>query len=242
MSFYHTNPDTDAPSYITAKEIKHSLLGFDWSDTADEDIEILAETASRMIDSYTNQIFYPVQIVQEKKPLSQDNMLRFVFRTHYKPVWKVNDCFIETIPTDRFSVPLNMLDVQHQQGLIYVYAADYNSVGKYVDLRRYSRPMGYMVVSYDAGPKKVPLAIKRATALLVRNMISPASLTTGVKRDEVTNRGALKKVQSKSYSEEYDVVNSVRQNMKMSVIPETNLLFTSDIRMMLLPFIRHGIL
>lgn len=242
MSFYHTNPDTDAPSYMTAKEIKHSLLSFDWSDTADEDIEILAETASRMIDSYTNQIFYHAQIVQEKKPLSQDNMLRFVFRTHYKPVWKVNDCFVETIPTDRFSVPLNMLDVQHQQGLIYVYAADYNSVGKYVDLRRYSRPMGYMVISYDAGPKKVPLAIKRATALLVRNMISPASLTTGVKRDEVTNRGALKKVQSKSYSEEYDVVNSVRQNMKMSIIPETNLLFTSDIRMMLLPFIRHGIL
>lgn len=242
MSFYHTNPEDHEISYASSEDIKKAFLGFDYTNIADEDLDILAESASRMIDDYTNQIFFQQQIIQEKHNIVQDHLGRLAVRLHYHPIIEINDVFIEILPGQTYPIQQNFIDLHHQQGFYYVYTTQYSWFGRQIDLRAPNISVGTIVTSYTAGPKKVPSPIKRATCMLVRNLLNPGGLLAGISGDQTTNANPIKKIDSKSYSEEYDTEGGGNSGIKRTLKPEDDLLFTSDVKAMLRPYIRRGVL
>lgn len=243
MAIYHTSEPITNSTYADVEYIKKSMLGFDFTDVDDESLLIVAESASRLIDDYTNNIFYQQQIINEKHTSIEDKDLRLVVRTTYKPIVKIESIRLETVPDEVVVLDTKHIDIHPEKGLIYVYSSGRTYTGSYLDLRRFSNNRDCnIVIDYTAGPLLTPTPIKRATALLVRNMLRPGQLSSGIKLQDDLQGGALKKVQSKSYSEEYDVMNTGAPSMKISTIQQDDFLFTADVKAMLRPYVKFTIL
>lgn len=234
---------SEVTNYAPAAYLKKSMLGLEFDDTTeqDENLDMLGETASRMIDDYTKQIFYKTIVQDEKKKAQTDFTSNIVLRTEYKPIVKVLNLRVESIPSEYVNIPLNLLDIHYKQGTITLYPLGYASVS--VALRKNSFISEYFntVITYEAGYEIVPAPVKRAAALLVRNMLIPGSLAVGIKTTAI-NRGPLKKVQSKSYTEEYDTTGITSSGFTGSVATQPDFLFTSDIRILLQPYLKRGVL
>lgn len=243
MPIYHTSDPLTSNIYADVDYIKKSMLGFDFTDVDDESLLLIAEAASRSIDDYTNNIFFQEQIINEKHTSIVDKDLRIFVRTNYKPIIAVSEIFLETVPTQQVKLDPSYLDIHPEKGIIYAYASVSATVGTRLDLRRFAYGEGMNVVlNYTAGPLVVPAPIKRATALLVRNMLRPGQLSSGIGLIEAFNTGGLKRVQSKSYEEEYDTMNTGAPSMKMSVASQSDFLFTSDVKALLMPYLKRGVL
>lgn len=231
-------------NYAPVEYLKKSMLGMAFDNTPEQDaqLDMLGETASRMIDNYTQQIFYQAQVRHEKKSSVIDHNGNVVVRTEYKPITAVHTLKLESIPAEYVDIGLNLLDIHYRQGTIVVYPLGYTTVS--TALRRNNFVSDYFntVISYDAGAPEVPSPIQRAAALLVRNMLMPGEVSAGISKDNSVNRGPIKKITSSRYSEEYDTSGGSTGGMTMSIKAEQDFLFTSDVRVLLQSYIKRGIL
>ena len=213
--------------------INKAALGLDFSSLSDpeEVLNSYCEVCSRLIDNYTQNIFYAETITGEKNSAIVDHKGRIVYRTFFKPINTVTKFEVVALPTERVEIALTSLDIHSNKGIVYAYAGN----GFKFE--------GYNVqIDYTAGPTTVPSPIQRACALLLRNMLRPGDLSSGVSESSSSNKGTLTKIKSMSYEEHYAQVGGATSGMEMRVKDEDNFLFTSDIKAILIPYTKRGIL
>lgn len=240
MGVEHDLPPVTSDSYADATYIRNALLGieFDGTDVETEQLNELCDVASRIIDNYTQNTFYKQTHVEEKKVMTVDFHGNLIVRTQHKPIRSVSEIKIQGYPVNMDMLQISPLpsfawDVNHKQGYVVVF-------GPYIPCASRS---GYKtLITYESGPDTVPSPIRRACALLVRNMILPGELSAGKKKDQSVNLGDLKRVKSKSYEEEYDTTAGSSGGFTMKVKDEQDFLLTSDIRAILSPYAKIGVL
>lgn len=194
-----------------------------------------------MIDDYTDRVFYPVTCQYEKRPITEAYSGDYVIRIRNKPIREVTEIGVVDQTNGVTWLSSDYWQVFYEEGYINVFPQavrllQTGNFPNYIHARNVQT-----IVSYTGGFEKVPSAIKRAAILLVRNTLIPGQMSLGARMDDSLNRGAIKEISSEDYTEKYDTVQGLGANMTMSVKPQSNTLFTSDIEALLHPYIRRGI-
>jgi hypothetical protein len=219
--------------------INMALLGLDFTDVEPDAIDEFCETASRLIDNFTQHIFY-YDTFEEKRGVVMDRRGRIIIRTKASPIDVVTKLEIVSIPTERIEIALTSLDIHKSKGLIKAYT--HGAVTQTFMRNAFKLEDWNTVLFYSGGTNQVPSPIKRACALLVRNLLRPGELTAGIAKLSDANKGELKAVKSMSYEEHYAVGGGSSTGFEMRVKNEPEFLFTSDIRAILSPYCKRGVL
>lgn len=227
--------------YCTGTRCKEINSGLDFTGYSDTVLDAMLESASRVIDNFTNQIFYKDTFTDEKKEMRLDRYGNLVLRPKYKPLVTVTKLELKTQPGDAILIDSSRLDIYKEQGIIKVYGA---SINDYARTSKFDFAEGFYntILTYEAGYDEVPKPVELATAMIFRNMMRPGDLVNNLGETEKASTGELIKVKSKNYEETYAQESAGSGAISRRVAEEPDLVLTNDVRVLLSPYIKRGVI